>query len=193
MRPDPVAHRLAVAAAPARARELVPERPNTPRPPVQPLVPTLVGLALHGWFGDAVGTIAPQSEAHPAALLATLLAAFGNAVGSGPHARVGGAIHPARINVLIVGQTAHGRKGQSNALAGQKEVGLFSSRDGRGQDEIQEKFGQGPDAAGRSGRAERINVAPWRPARAMVPFPPSNPNTQRQVGDECTPGLLSPR
>jgi hypothetical protein len=43
------------------------------------------------------------------------MTAFGNALGRGPHARVNGARHPARINVLLVGQTAHGRKGQSRA------------------------------------------------------------------------------
>jgi hypothetical protein len=77
--------------------------------------PRLDPAALYGLAGEAVGTIARESEADPAALLATSLTLFGSAVGSGPHARVGGAQHPARLFSLIVGETARSRKGQSRA------------------------------------------------------------------------------
>ena len=60
-------------------------------------------------------TLAPHTEADPAALLVTFLALFGNAVGAGPHARVGAARHAARLYPCIVGNTARARKGQSFA------------------------------------------------------------------------------
>jgi hypothetical protein len=77
--------------------------------------PILEEAALYGLAGEVVGAISPESEADPAALLATFLTFYGNAVGGGPHARVGGAQHPARLNALIVGDTARSRKGQSYA------------------------------------------------------------------------------
>jgi hypothetical protein len=62
-----------------------------------------------------VATLGPHTEADPAALLLTFLAAFGNAVGPGPRALVGATEHPARLNVLLVGQTARARKGTAQA------------------------------------------------------------------------------
>ena len=45
--------------------------------------------ALHGIAGFLVRTLAPHTEADPAAVLLQFLAAFGNLVGPGPHCRVG--------------------------------------------------------------------------------------------------------
>jgi hypothetical protein len=75
--------------------------------------PELDPAALYGLTGEVVRTIAPESEADPAAILLTFLTCFGNAVGAGPHARAGGARHPARLFTLIVGDTARSRKGTS--------------------------------------------------------------------------------
>lgn len=75
--------------------------------------PKLDPNAFHGPAGDIVSTIAPETEADPAAILATFLTCYGNAVGRGPHARVGGAQHPARLNTVIVGDSARARKGTS--------------------------------------------------------------------------------
>lgn len=58
-------------------------------------------------------TIAPETEADPAALLIDFLVSFGNAVGPGPHAFADGAKHPARLFSVIVGDTARARKGTS--------------------------------------------------------------------------------
>jgi hypothetical protein len=69
--------------------------------------------ALHGLAGEIVCALEPHTEADPAALLISLLVAFGSAVGSGPHARVGGTRHPARLFTVVVGETARARKGQS--------------------------------------------------------------------------------
>ena len=68
--------------------------------------PAFCGLA-----GRVVRAIEPHSEADPYGLLLTFLAAFGAAVGRGPHALADGAEHPARLDVLLVGPTAKGRKG----------------------------------------------------------------------------------
>jgi hypothetical protein len=75
--------------------------------------PTLKPAALYGLAGEVVRTISAESEADQAALLVTFLTSFGSAVGAGPHAKAGGAAHPARLFSLIVGDTARSRKGTS--------------------------------------------------------------------------------
>src|SRR6202167_6767963 len=60
--------------------------PRTPPPPSAPPNPTLREAALYGVAGMAVRALAPHTEAHPAAILLQLLAAFGNAVGPAPTA-----------------------------------------------------------------------------------------------------------
>jgi len=84
------------------------------RPLLMPLKtqPTrMADAAFYGLAGRVVRTIEPHTEADPAGLLLTFLAAFGAAVGRGPHAVADGAEHPARLDVLLVGPTAKGRKG----------------------------------------------------------------------------------
>lgn len=75
--------------------------------------PKIAQHAWHGPIGEAAALIAPSTEADPVAVLATALALFGAIVGDGPHVRVGGAAHTARIWPLIVGKTGSGRKGTS--------------------------------------------------------------------------------
>jgi hypothetical protein len=82
--------------------------------------PSLEPAALHGVAGRVVDTLGPHTEADPVALLLTFLAAFGNLIGTergtlGPRALVGGTIHPARLNILLVGETARARKGTAQA------------------------------------------------------------------------------
>jgi len=77
---------------------------------VQKRWPTLNVSALHGIAGEFVRMVEPRSEADPAAVLSQFLAVFGSYVGGGPHFEVEGAEHPARINVVIVGETGRGRK-----------------------------------------------------------------------------------
>jgi hypothetical protein len=73
--------------------------------------PTLDPAALTGLAGRVVEVLSPHTEADPAALLLTFLAAFGNLAGPGPHAVADGADHPARLNVVLVGDTSRSRKG----------------------------------------------------------------------------------
>lgn len=83
-------------------------RANTPAWPDPP-----AEAAFHGLAGDIVRTIEPHSEADPAALLVSLLAAFGNACRRGPGFQVEGDFHATHLYVVIVGATAKGRKGIS--------------------------------------------------------------------------------
>jgi Protein of unknown function (DUF3987) len=73
--------------------------------------PALDLAAHHGIAGKVVRTLGPHTEADPAALLLTFLAAAGNIVGLAPHAVADAAPHPARLNVVLVGQTSRARKG----------------------------------------------------------------------------------
>ncbi len=87
-----------------------PVRPGS----VQPW-PTLDPAALYGPAGDLIRAIELGTEAAPAALLATLLVGFGNAIGPTAHARVHDDLHPARLFVAVVGKTSTGGKGTSLA------------------------------------------------------------------------------
>jgi hypothetical protein len=75
--------------------------------------PTLAPAAFHGIAGRVVRTLEPHTEADPAGLLLTFLAAVGNIIGPGPHAVADAAAHPARLNVVLVGQTSRARKGSA--------------------------------------------------------------------------------
>jgi hypothetical protein len=71
--------------------------------------------AFSGLAGEVVGTITPHTEADRAPLLLTFLACIGSAVGPAPHAFADGAEHPARLNVVLVGETSRARKGTAHA------------------------------------------------------------------------------
>jgi hypothetical protein len=73
--------------------------------------PTLAPEALYGLAGRIVTAIDPYTEADQVATLAHVLAAAGNAMGPGPHARVQHDPHPCRLDVAFVGVTSKGRKG----------------------------------------------------------------------------------
>src|SRR5580658_7510264 len=95
-----------------------PPRPDqAPQPSFAPphlaANPVLGEAALHGLAGIAVRTIAPHSEAHPAAILLQLLAAFGNAVGPAPHCMVDATRHGLNLFVVLVGDSSKARKGTS--------------------------------------------------------------------------------
>ena len=83
--------------------------------PVPPLAaflrPELPDAALYGLPGEVAVTLAESSGADPAAVLTSFLALLGNAAGPQPHAWFGGAEHPARLFVVLVGDAAIGRKG----------------------------------------------------------------------------------
>jgi hypothetical protein len=85
-----------------------------PQPPLRdPASPQLPVAALHGRAGFAVRTIAPHTEAHPAAILLQLLAAFGNMVGRGPHCLVDATRHGLNLFLVLVGDSSKARKGTS--------------------------------------------------------------------------------
>jgi hypothetical protein len=69
--------------------------------------------AFHGIAGEIVRAIEPHTEADPAALLLTLLAAVGNLIGREPHAQVEATRHGLNLFVAIVGPSAKARKGTS--------------------------------------------------------------------------------
>jgi hypothetical protein len=75
--------------------------------------PILGEAALYGVAGLAVRALAPHTEAHPAAILLQLLAAFGNAVGPAPHCMVDATRHGLNLFVVLVGESSKARKGTS--------------------------------------------------------------------------------
>jgi hypothetical protein len=81
--------------------------------PVTTSLPTLGDDALSGLAGSIVRALEPETSAHPAALLTTFLSMVGNAVGIDAHAMYNATPHKARVNVLIVGTTSSGAKGES--------------------------------------------------------------------------------
>ena len=114
---DAAAGRVAVEALPRRpwsppGRELVTAHIALSAPPTETW-PELDGAALHGLAGEVVEAIGPHTEADPVAVLVSLLVAFGNAAGTGPHVVVGATHHPARIFAALVGETSRARKGDS--------------------------------------------------------------------------------
>lgn len=70
-------------------------------------------VAFHGIAGDVVRVIEPHTESDPAAILIQFLAAVGNCIGRGPHYLVEGDQHGPQLFVVLVGETARGRKGTS--------------------------------------------------------------------------------
>ena len=79
--------------------------------------PQLDPVALHGLAGEVVAAATHDSEAAPAAVLATFLARFGCEAFvpevQSPHVCVGEARHYPRLFVSICGQTSKARKGTS--------------------------------------------------------------------------------
>jgi hypothetical protein len=84
--------------------------------------PVLGPEAFHGLAGDVADGAAPYTEADPAAVLVTFLAAAGCYLVNGrshagmPHVWIGDTEHPPRIWPVLVGATADGRKGTADAI-----------------------------------------------------------------------------
>jgi hypothetical protein len=92
--------------------------PASPVPPMgppcnAPAWPSLSEAALHGLAGLVVRTMAPHTEADPAAILLQFLAAFGNLVGPAPHCMVGFTRHSLNLFVVLIGESSKARKGTS--------------------------------------------------------------------------------
>jgi hypothetical protein len=83
------------------------------RPVEAPWPRPLAEEAFHGSAGEAVRAIEPHSEADPAAILLHFPVGVGVLIGPKIHARAGDALHPARLNGVVVGETSKGRKGSA--------------------------------------------------------------------------------
>lgn len=77
----------------------------------------LADAAFHGPIGALVRAVAPLTEASAPAILAHVLSMSGAHLGDGVHARVGTVRHPPRVNTLVIGPTATGRKGSAAAIS----------------------------------------------------------------------------
>src|ERR1700722_14592673 len=96
------------------AQSQLQDRPAFSPPPPRPSPDPILGdAALYGVAGLVVCGLAPHSEAHPAAILLQLLAAFGNAVGPAPHCMVDATRHGLNLFVVLVGESSKARKGTS--------------------------------------------------------------------------------
>jgi hypothetical protein len=87
--------------------------------------------AYHGLAGNIVGAIDPHTEADRVAILVQFLAACGNAIGRGPYFAVEATRHYPILNVVLVGETAKGRKG----TAWERVRGLMRMADPQWADE----------------------------------------------------------
>jgi hypothetical protein len=113
-----LAKRIASAKPPASAATDAADREGEPDTYVAstldpPSWPILAEEALCGLPGEIVKVIEPHTEADPVAVLSSLLAAFGNAIGRGAYFRVGADLHHLKLNIGLVGDTSKGRKGMS--------------------------------------------------------------------------------
>ncbi len=99
--------------------KLVSEPSKKPARPVGTTLPVLGRAAYHGIAGQFLDAVHGKTEAHPAALLVTFLAGFGNmlgdpiAMGGHPVVSVADTEHTPRIFAALVGPTAQGGKGLS--------------------------------------------------------------------------------
>jgi len=80
--------------------------PQWPDPPAE---------AYRGIVGDFVDIVRPETESDPVALLIQALTFFGNCANRTSHFRVEASQHAANVNVVLVGDTAVGRKGTSES------------------------------------------------------------------------------
>src|ERR1700677_3613510 len=98
---------------PEPQHEQIQPPPASPRPSKTTAWPTLSRAAYYGVPGLVIDTIAPHTEADPAAVLLQFLAAFGNILGPGPHCMVESTRHNLNLFVILVGESSKARKGTS--------------------------------------------------------------------------------
>jgi hypothetical protein len=83
--------------------------------------------AYEGVLGAFVQAVAVQTEADPAAVLAMCLSAISAVFDPHTHMKAGDAYHPVRLNAILVGPTALGRKGTAGKIA--EAVALAADED----------------------------------------------------------------
>lgn len=89
--------------------------PNAPSSAEADPWPEMGGAAYHGLAGEFVRFVEPQTEADPVALLVQFLTMFGSAAGRGAYVRVERTRHHPNEFGVLVGPSAKGRKGTSEA------------------------------------------------------------------------------
>jgi len=100
-----------------KAPLVVPGEPKPQAPTKKPeSFPTLHDDAWPGILGEIRSELTGKTEADPNAVLLQLLAAFGNALGRGPHVPVERDRHAGNLFCVLVGSSAKGRKGTSLGL-----------------------------------------------------------------------------
>lgn len=75
--------------------------------------PEIDEAAYRGTFGRIVEKVDPHTEGDPIAVLASVIVAFGSAMGRGPYMQIGATKHRTNLFCGIVGDTAKGRKGST--------------------------------------------------------------------------------
>lgn len=105
-------HKLTQARAKVTQKTKTTNGTETPTIPVDDF-PTLDATALYGLAGEIVRTLEPHTEADNAAILLTLLTAFGCCVGRKPFIAVEGTKHHPNVFACIVGKSSRSRKGTS--------------------------------------------------------------------------------
>lgn len=78
--------------------------------------PEMDHRAYQGLAGEIVTTIEPHTESDPVAILAHALIMFGNIIGRSAHFQVEADRHYTNENIVIVGDTAKGRKGTAEGI-----------------------------------------------------------------------------
>jgi hypothetical protein len=73
--------------------------------------------AFYGVLGAFVQDVASGTEADPCAVLAMCLSAISAVMDPHTHMKAGDAYHPIRLNAILVGPTARGRKGTAGKIA----------------------------------------------------------------------------
>ena len=76
-----------------------------------PVSPRSHADAYHGLAGEIVQRVAPETEADPSGILLSLLTAFGNAVGNGPHFAMNAGVHHTNLFNALVGGRLGFRQG----------------------------------------------------------------------------------
>jgi len=103
-----------------------------PVPPDLPRTwPVMKHEAFHGLAGQFIEVVGPHTEADPVALLAQLLVGFGNLIGRTAFFNVEADQHFLNENLVLVGETAKGRKGTSWGHVRKLLVNIDSSWEAR--------------------------------------------------------------
>jgi hypothetical protein len=80
--------------------------------------PTLPAAAYYGPIGEYLRLVEGKTEAHPAAIGASLLAQLGTLVGRRAAVRLGAITHHCNLYILKIGKTSTGAKGVADDVAG---------------------------------------------------------------------------